>query len=66
MSPVRTQTLPVPLYLTPQKASDFVGIGRTRLLALLKARKVKAKLDKGRRYFDTASLIEYLATLADA
>ena len=29
MSPVRTQTLPVPLYLTPQKASDFVGIGRT-------------------------------------
>ena len=49
-----------------QKAADFIGIGRTRLLALLKERRVKAKVDKGRRYFVTASLVEYLTTLADA
>jgi predicted site-specific integrase-resolvase len=66
MSAVRTQTLPVPLLLTPQKAADFVGIGRTSLLALLKAGKVKAKLDNGRRYFVTASLVAHIATLQDA
>ena len=65
MSAVRTQSLPVPLLLTPQKAADFIGIGRTSLLALLKARRVRAKLIDGRRYFLTASLVEYLATLAD-
>jgi hypothetical protein len=56
----------VPALLTPQKAADFIGIGRTRLLALLKAKRVRAKLIEGRRYFLTASLMEYLATLQDA
>jgi len=64
---VRTEKLAViPALLTPQKAADFIGIGRTRLLALLKAKRVRAKLENGRRYFVTASLLEYVATLADA
>ena len=66
MSAVRTQTFPVPLLLTPQKAADFVGIGRTSLLALLKAKRVRAKLIDGRRYFLTASLVAHIATLQDA
>jgi hypothetical protein len=52
--------------LTPQKAADFIGIGRTRLLALLKAKRVRAKLENGRHYFLTASLLAYVATLEDA
>jgi hypothetical protein len=66
MSAVKSQSFPVPVFLTPQKAADFIGIGRTRLLALLKAGKVKAKLDNGRRYFVTASLVAHIATLQDA
>jgi hypothetical protein len=56
----------VPALLTPQKAADFIGIGRTRLLALLKAKRVRAKLENGRHYFLTASLLAYVATLEDA
>ena len=63
---VKIQSFPVPMLLTPQKAADHLGIGRTRLRALLKAKQVRAKLIEGRRYFITASLLEYLTTLADA
>jgi len=62
----RSQLPAVPLYLTPHKAADHIGVGRTRLLALLKTGKIKAKLDNGRRYFLMASLVKYMDTLADA
>lgn len=66
MSAVRTQSFPVPILLTPQKAADLLGVGRTSLLALLKAKKLKAKKIGDRYYFVTASLVEYEAGLPDA
>lgn len=44
----------------------MLGIGRTSLLTLLREKKIKAKVFKGRHYFTTVSLLEYLKTLADA
>ncbi|HEY5066327.1 MAG TPA: helix-turn-helix domain-containing protein [Xanthobacteraceae bacterium] len=52
--------------LTPQKAADFLGIGRTKLLALAKAGRLKAKRLDGRIYFVVASLQRFLDSLADA
>ena len=66
MSAVKIQSLPVPVLLTPQKAADFIGFERSTLRKLLKAKKIEAKLKDGRRYFLTASLVRYVATLADA
>lgn len=57
---------PVPILLSPQRAADMLGIGRTSLLTLLREKKIKAKVFKGRHYFTTVSLLEYLKTLADA
>jgi hypothetical protein len=66
MSKVKTQTIPVPVLLTAQKAADFIGFERSTLRKLLKAGKIKARLDNGRRYFVTASLVEYIESLPDA
>ena len=65
MSPVRNQTLPVPVLLTPQKTADLIGIGRTRLLALAREGKVKVRRDGDRRYFVTASVLAYIGTMDD-
>ena len=56
----------MPALLTPQKAADFLGIGRTKLLALARAGRIKAKRLDGRLYFLTASLQQFLAGLDDA
>jgi hypothetical protein len=51
------------LLLSPSRAADFLGIGRTKLLALAKARRVKAVREGERIYFVRASLIEYQESL---
>jgi hypothetical protein len=55
-----------PLLLTPQKAQDFLGIGRTKLLALAAAKRIKAKEPDGRYYFVTAALQKFSDSLANA
>jgi len=55
-----------PLTLSPQKAADYLGVGRTKLLALAKAGRIKTKRLDGRLYFTTASLRAFLASLPDA
>jgi len=60
------QPFPIPTLLTAQKAADFIGFERSTLRKLLRAGKIKAKFKDGRRYFVTLSLVEYVATLADA
>jgi hypothetical protein len=62
---MRTASLS-PLSLTPQKAADFLGVGRTKLLALARAGKIKAKDIDGRYYFVTASLQKFLDCAPDA
>jgi hypothetical protein len=66
MTAVKTQTIPVPLLLTAQKAADLIGFERSTLRALLKAGKIKAKVRDGRRYFFTHTLLAYIASLPDA
>jgi excisionase family DNA binding protein len=63
-SAVKSQ-FPVPLLLTPQKSADLLGIGRTRLLQLAKEGKIKVRRDGNRRYFITASLLQYVASLEE-
>jgi hypothetical protein len=62
----RPKAPPSPLTLTPQKAEDFLGVGRTKLLALARAGRIKAKELDGRYYFLTASLQKFLDALPDA
>jgi excisionase family DNA binding protein len=56
----------MPALLTPQKAADYLGIGRTKLLALAAAKRIKAKELDGRYYFLVASLQKFLDSLPDA
>lgn len=55
-----------PLLMRPGIAIKFLGVGKNKLLALLKAGAVKAKLMDGRRYYVTESLIAYRDQLRDA
>lgn len=55
-----------PKFLPPQKASDYIGLGRTRLMALLRLGKIKGKRDNGRAYLSVKSLDDYMAALPDA
>jgi hypothetical protein len=55
-----------PLLLTPQKAQDRIGVGRTKLLALGRAGRIKTKELDGRYYFVTASLDKFAESLPDA
>ena len=55
-----------PLLLSPQKAADFLGVGRTKLLALASAGRIKAKEVDGRYYFVAASLQKFSDSLPDA
>ena len=62
----QSESVVVPLLKPTKKAREFLGVGKNKLDALLKAGLVKAKLINGRRYFVTASLVAFLDTLADA
>jgi hypothetical protein len=64
--PVRPKDKPSSLLLSSRKAADYIGIGRTKLLALGAAGKIKAKLQDGKRYYVTASLHRYVESLPDA
>jgi hypothetical protein len=57
---------PSPLLLRPALARKFLGVGKNKLLALLKAGAIRAKMQDGRRYFVTASLAAYVESLPDA
>jgi hypothetical protein len=59
----RIRAVDTALLLSPQRAADFLGIGRTKLLALAKARRVKAVREGERTYFVRASLVEYQDSL---
>jgi excisionase family DNA binding protein len=63
---MRTKSPPSSLLLTPQKAADYLGYARSTLRKLLKAGKIKAKIEGGRRYFVAASLQAYVESLPDA
>jgi hypothetical protein len=52
--------------LSPQKAQDRIGIGRTKLLALGRAGRIKTKELDGRYYFVAASLDKFAESLPDA
>jgi hypothetical protein len=60
------RTVSPSLLLTPQKTCDYLGIGRTKLLALGRAGRIKAKEIDGRYYFITASLQKFLDSSNDA
>ena len=49
--------------LSPQKAADYLGIGRTKLLTLAKAKRIETKRLDGRTYFVVASLDQFLKSL---
>ena len=51
------------LLLSPQRAADYLGIGRTKLLALAKAKRIEAVREGERSYFVRASLIAYQKSL---
>ncbi len=61
MSAVRIESIPTPILLSPQRAEDFLGIGRTKLIALAKARKIESVRSGRHRYFTHASLLKYVA-----
>lgn len=54
------------LLLSPQKAGDYLGIGRTKLLALAAAGRIEVKTLDGRHYFTTQSLERFAASLPSA
>lgn len=66
MRSTASKSVPSSLLLTPQKAAEYLGYARSTLRKLLKAGKIKAKVDNGRRYFVAASLVAYVETLPDA
>jgi hypothetical protein len=52
--------------MSPAKAAAFLGVGRTKLLALARAGRIKTKELDGRYYFVTASLQRFLDSHPDA
>jgi len=63
---VRAHTLAMetkPLTLSPTKAAAYLGIGRTKLLALVRAGRIEARKLDGRIRVTTASLDAFLASL---
>lgn len=54
-----------PQTLSPTKAAAYLGIGKTKTLALLRAKRLKAKLLDGRIRITTASCDAFLANLPD-
>lgn len=61
----RLQTVEKALLLSPSRAADYLGIGRTKLLGLAKAKKIKTKRIDDRTFFVRASLVEYAESLTD-
>jgi hypothetical protein len=57
---------PSSLLLSSRKAANYLGIGRTKLLALGAAKRIKAKWQDGKRYYVTSSLQQYVESLPDA
>ncbi len=54
---------PKPLTLSPKKAAAYLGIGRTKLLELIKAGRIEARKLDGRIRVTTASLDAFHASL---
>jgi excisionase family DNA binding protein len=52
-----------PLTLSPKKAAAYLGIGRTKLLELIKAGRIEARKLDGRIRVTTASLDAFHASL---
>ena len=56
---------PSSLLLSPAKAGAYLGIGRTKLLQLEAAGRIKSKSLDGRRFFSTGSLMAFADDLPD-
>jgi phage antirepressor YoqD-like protein len=56
----------VPLLFSTRDAATFLGVGRTKLLELLRERRVRAKDLDGRLKFTAESLIAFRDRLPDA
>ena len=52
-----------PRTLSPTKAAVYLGIGKTKTLALIRAKRIQAKLLDGRVRVTTASCDAFLASL---
>jgi hypothetical protein len=52
-----------PLTLSPAKAAAYLGIGKTKTLALIRAKRLEAKILDGRIRVTTGSCNAFLATL---
>jgi hypothetical protein len=57
---------PSSLLLSARKAADYIGVGRTKLLALGAAKRIKAKELDGKRYYIAASLQKFVESLPEA
>jgi excisionase family DNA binding protein len=55
----------MPLLQSARQAAEYLGVGRTKLLALLKAGRIKAKVLDGRIEVTTQSLDQFAAGLSD-
>ncbi len=55
----------MPLLQSARQAADYLGVGRTKLLALLKAGRIKAKVLDGRIEVTTQSLEAFAEGLPD-
>jgi len=56
----------LPLLMSPALAANYLGVSRSKLLKLLLARRIEAKLIDGRRFFTSESLRRFAASLPDA
>lgn len=56
----------LPLTMNTRKAAAFLGIGRTKLLELFRAKRIKARDLDGRLQFETDSLLAFKNDLPDA
>jgi len=54
-----------PLTLSPTKAAAFLGIGKTKMLALIRAKRIQVKMLDGRIRVSTAALQAFHDTLPD-
>jgi len=55
----------VPLTLSPAKAAAFIGIGKTKMLELIRAKRVAVKMLDGRIRVSTAACQAFLDSLPD-
>jgi len=61
----KTATHPITTTLSPRQAAQRIGIGKTKLLALIHAGRIKAKNLDGRIRVSVQSLDEFVADLPD-